>query len=196
MKKVLDKITRATGYKIKITDGWENKLVTVDIQGMTLDDSLRKILRALGNPNNSTVDYSDKKVINIIIFNTAKGTHITKRKEGSQPQNKQYEAMINMDAKSHLQEQESTGNPKAKIDPLDMEVLPPKNPGQRGITIRELKGESNQKQLDPLDVDMEILPPEKPGERGITLRELKRESNQKQLDPLDVEVIPPENVKK
>jgi len=48
-----------------------------------------------------------------------------------------------------------------KVVPLDMEVIPPENPGEKGITARELKqNEANQKQVDPLD--MEVIPPENP----------------------------------
>jgi len=80
-----------------------------------------------------------------------------------------------------------------EIDPKDMEVIPPENPGEKGITARDLKEmESNQEKVVPLD--MEVIPPENPGEKGITARELKQnEANQKQVDPLDMEVIPPEN---
>ena len=59
-----------------------------------------------------------------------------------------------------------------KVDPLDVEVISPKSPGERGITQRELE-ESNKSQatIDPGDV--EVIPPQEPGGRGITVRELE-----------------------
>ena len=80
-----------------------------------------------------------------------------------------------------------------KIDPLDIEVIPPQKPGERGITQRELNAMMAQKaKVDPLDI--EVIPPQKPGERGITQRELNAMMAQKtKVDPLDIEVIPPRN---
>ena len=79
-----------------------------------------------------------------------------------------------------------------KSNPLDQEVIPPQEPGGRGITLRELE-EINKRQahIDPLDV--EVIPPKSPGERGITLREFEEiNKSQANTDPRDLEVIPPE----
>ena len=58
-----------------------------------------------------------------------------------------------------------------KIDPLDLEVIPPKNPGERGVTQRELNAmKANEPKIAPLD--LEVIPPNNPGERGVTQREL------------------------
>jgi hypothetical protein len=58
-----------------------------------------------------------------------------------------------------------------KIDPLDLEVIPPNNPGERGVTQRELNAMmAGEPKIDPLD--LEVIPPENPGEQGVTQREL------------------------
>ena len=52
-----------------------------------------------------------------------------------------------------------------------MEVIPPENDGERGITQRELDTMIElEEKIDPQD--LEVLPPENPGEQGITQREL------------------------
>ena len=78
-----------------------------------------------------------------------------------------------------------------KGDPLDVEVIPPQEPGGRGISQRELdESIKSQANIDPGDV--EVIPPQEPGGRGITRRELEEmEKSQANIDPMDVEVIPP-----
>jgi|GEM_PF-2094497 len=78
------------------------------------------------------------------------------------------------------------------FDPLDIEVIPPDRPGDRGITQRELDQILAKKdKIDPLDI--EVVPPNKPGEKGITQRELNElKSKQEKPDPLSIEVVPPD----
>ena len=79
-----------------------------------------------------------------------------------------------------------------KIDPLDVEVTPPQEPGERGITQRELD-EMNKSQANIDPRDLEVIPPQEPGGRGITQRELEEiNKSQANTDRRDLEVIPPE----
>jgi len=172
LRNVLDKISKATGYKIEITKGWEHKPITVNIQDLPLDKSLRKVIRALGRPSNIIVSYDNIKTIKIKIFDTAGSSSTTKMENYAQLQAKQAEAVLNMGDIPPGQEEGSVENSGTEIDPLDIEVIPPENPGEKGITARELKEmETNQEKVDPLDI--EVIPPGNPGEKGITARELK-----------------------
>ena len=79
-----------------------------------------------------------------------------------------------------------------KSNPLDQEVIPPQEPGGRGITLRELE-EMNKRQANIDPRDLEVIPPQEPGGRGITVRELE-EMNKRQAntDRRDLKLIPPE----
>ena len=64
------------------------------------------------------------------------------------------------------------GKNSQQIDSLDREVIPPKNPGEKGVTLREIQAiRSRHKETNPLD--REVFPPKAPGQRGMTVRELK-----------------------
>jgi hypothetical protein len=71
LKKVLEKISKATGYKIEVTEGWENRLISADFINAPLDTSLKKIIKALGGPSNSIVTYEKSRNIKIIIFESS-----------------------------------------------------------------------------------------------------------------------------
>jgi hypothetical protein len=195
LKMVLKKISNATGYKIEVTEGWENRPVTVDIHGLTLDDSLNKIIRALGNPNNAKINYDNKKVIRINFFDTSKEVSLAQNNNAyNQLQVKQAEAVLNMENMPPIgNEKIAKDSSSSKIDPLDIEILPPSKPGGKGITQRELlKMQGEKKEINPLDI--EVLPPSKPGEKGITQREIQgTQEYREKIDPLDIEVIPPAN---
>lgn len=194
LKKVLDNISRSTGYKIEVSKDWEDKLITIDIQNMTLDDSIKKILRAFGSPNTAIVEHVNQKKIKIDILGKPDEAFIKKGKyDDAQLQAKQAEAMINLVGKSPIKEQPSSARAVSKIDPMDIEVIPPTKPGEKGITLRELDGTKEYREkINPLDV--EVIPPKNPGEKGITIRELKEmRTNKNEINPLDIEVIPPKN---
>lgn len=197
LKLVLEKISKATGYKIEVSEGWENKPVTVDIQTMTLDDSLNKIIRALGSPNNAKINYDNKKVIRINFFDTSKAFQFdSEKKNFNQHQIKQSEAVINIENLPPMGDNKIPKDTATKIDPLDIEVIPPEKLGEKGITVRELKSMGgNKKEINPLDI--EVIPPKKLGEKGVTVRELK-EINTKQtlVKPSEIMIIPPENFDK
>jgi hypothetical protein len=72
LKKVLDKISKSTGYKIEVTEGWGNRLVTTDFINASLDISLKKLLKALGGPSNSIITYENTKKIKINIFESSR----------------------------------------------------------------------------------------------------------------------------
>jgi hypothetical protein len=75
---------------------------------------------------------------------------------------------------------------------LDLEVVPPATPGERGITYQELEQIRKSKpKYDPLD--SEPVPPSKLGGQAITYRELEKiRKSRPKYDPLDFEVVPPD----
>lgn len=179
LSKALDKISKATGYKIEITNGWGNKQLTANLQDLTLDEGLERIIKAVGNPNHAIQRNDRTKKVEIKILDTAKGLSTVnsgKVSTGSYAklQQKQTEAVLNnMDTPSQEQNESAAGDSSSDIDPLDMEVIPPDNPGEKGVTVRDLQEQSSQpqEQVDPLDI--EVIPPDKPGGKGITARELE-----------------------
>lgn len=63
-------------------------------------------------------------------------------------------------------------------DNPDVELLPPENPGQKGLTRAEFEDQRSQrKQLSPSEY--EILPPDEPGGRGLTLAEFNQQRSLK-----------------
>ena len=49
-------------------------------------------------------------------------------------------------------ELKATESNKMKIDPLDIEIIPPDKPGEKGLTERDIRAlEMNNKQNDSLD---------------------------------------------
>jgi len=81
-----------------------------------------------------------------------------------------------------------------KVDPLDVEVIPPQEPGGRGITQGILE-EINKSQVNIDPGDLEVIPPESPGGKGMTAREL--EALTRQLERNDDQtsiLIPPDNL--
>ena len=81
-----------------------------------------------------------------------------------------------------------------QVDPLDVEVIPPQEPGGRGITQRELE-ESNKRQATIDPGDLEVIPPDSPGGAGMTARELEALTRQQERnDDRTSILVPPDNV--
>ena len=84
-------------------------------------------------------------------------------------------------------------NSKKFDSPLGMvEVIPPDEPGTKGVTQREIDAIlAQQEKIDPLD--KEVIPPDEPGEKGTSQRELNAIKSQRgEIISLDIEVIPPD----
>lgn len=161
IKEVLKKISEATGYKITLNKEWAELSVTANLKNLSIDESLKEVLR---NSNNVVITNEKEKTISIIIY---KVNHPATVQEGA------------------------NGRIGKSTNPLDVEVIPPTVPGEKGITQSELDSIiAMQKKVDPLDV--EVIPPTVPGQRGITQRELNAlMERENKVDSLDVEVIPP-----
>jgi hypothetical protein len=68
VKEIFSKISRATGYKIEITKGWDDKTLTANLKKVNLEDGLREIMRIMGGPNYSLIINESKKKVEIRIF--------------------------------------------------------------------------------------------------------------------------------
>jgi hypothetical protein len=85
--------------------------------------------------------------------------------------------------------------PQVASDPDLMEVIPPRRPGEPGVTLGEIKAlraAQSEQQVDPQL--REVIPPRRPGEPGVTMREIKAlraAQSEQQADPQLREVIPP-----
>ena len=71
LNEVLLKISKATGYQIEITKDWENRILTVNLDKLTLEEGIKKIIRVLGNPNYTLVTDDSIKKVKIEIFETS-----------------------------------------------------------------------------------------------------------------------------
>jgi hypothetical protein len=165
LSKALDKISKATGYKIAITNGWGNKSLTADLQDLTLDEGLERIIKAIGNPNHAIQRNDRTKKVEIKILDTVKGSSSsasTLTKSYAQLQQKQTEAVLNsMDSTPQEQSDTTTADANSKVDPLDLEVIPPEVKGGKGVTEREITTiKKVEKEEEPSA--SEIIPPDSP----------------------------------
>jgi hypothetical protein len=171
---VLDKISSDTGHKILVNREWADLPVTARLHNVTVEEGLRRLLK---NFNYALVFQDNEKRISIEIHGFSSNIEPVERT-----------AVKQRERQALLQEKE--------VDSRKLEVIPPAEPGGRGITEGELEAlEALREKIDP--GDLEVLPPEEPEGRGITQRELKAlEALRKKTDPGELEVIPPPEPKK
>jgi hypothetical protein len=161
---VLNKISKLTGYEIAVTGKWTYLPITVSIKNASIHKALNKLLRKF---NHTIVVDDSKKKVTLTLYDPG----VTPR-----------------------QQKDIVSTRQKAADPLDVEVIPPKKVGERGVTQRQLEEmRKSQKTIDPLDI--EVIPSQTVGERGVTQRQLEAmKKSQKTIDPLDIEVIPPQKV--
>jgi hypothetical protein len=80
----------------------------------------------------------------------------------------------------------------------NIEILPPAEPGEKGVSYAEIEKtiKRNQQALDQMSPDeIEVLPPNKPGKKGVSMAEITAIQEQnKKLDVIcseEIEVLPP-----
>jgi hypothetical protein len=187
LKSVLNDITQKTGYTFTVDSRWQNLPVTVSLNNVALHQALRVILKDFtiaiiqDNPRQKHIAI----IIGDIVSSHTGSLNIDA--EGGYPN-----PIVPENAHDSIRQE------KEADDPLDMEVLPPDQPGGKGVTLRELQNaESRDEEKEADDpLDMEVIPPDQPGGKGVTLRELQnaesRDEEKNTDDPLDMEVIPPD----
>ena len=151
LKVVLGKITKLTGYTIRVNEKWADLPITASMQNVTIEEALKKIL-----DNYALIIENTQKYISIFICGPIRSSNnkqvITLEKPGEGGITKRELNAIMANQK--------------KIDPLNLEVIPPTEPGGKGITQREIDAiRSQQEKIDPLD--LEVIPPTEPDGKGI-----------------------------
>jgi type II secretory pathway component GspD/PulD (secretin) len=157
LNKVLNTISKSSGYTITVSSEWENRQVTAHLEGVTLEQGLKKIIRLMGNPNHVIISNEKEKRIDIKIYDTepdySKGMRTSSIEDPLDmeviPPEKEGGRGITVRELQAMQTEQR--------DPLDMEVIPPDKEGGRGITERELQAMQTENiSLDPSD---DVLPP-------------------------------------
>jgi hypothetical protein len=167
LRGVLETISKAVGYEITVNEGWANMVLTVRIDGLELENALKRIIAALGNPSYSILTDREKRKTEIRFYADAP----VQIEEGAQARTE------------HLESEAAS---------LDVEVVPPEEPGQGGVTRIEFNRMVAMNK--PVDLGtLEVIPPEGPGDKGMTHGELERLLKRNQpVDQRKAEVIPPE----
>ena len=154
--KVLEKVSRITGYKITVNKEGLDFPVTASLRNVSVYEGLRRIL---GSLNHSIISNDKEKKISVVIV----AKDIQKKKKGVLSVHKEIDPLdhevtppIRPGERGITQrELNAMQSLQKEIDPLDMEVTPPVRPGERGMTLRELNAlESHRQKIDPLDHEM------------------------------------------
>jgi hypothetical protein len=164
---VLQEISEATGYEITIDSEHAQLPITVSLKNVTVHEALRRIFGRLSKY--MVINDAAKKIsLNIVDANG--------KKIGAGQMSDQV-AVVGK-----------------KTDPVDVEVVPPAEPGGGSFTQREVEAiRARQVKIDPMEI--EEVPPANPGEKSFTLREIEAiRSKQKETVPKQIEEVPPENM--
>jgi hypothetical protein len=65
---VLEKISKASGYAITINEGWRNKVVTVRLENVTVEEGVKSLIDALGRPSHLLLYDRTQKKIEIVMI--------------------------------------------------------------------------------------------------------------------------------
>jgi hypothetical protein len=79
---VLDKISKASGYTITVNEGWRNKVITLHLENVTVEEGLKTLIDALGRPSHLLLyDQTQKKVDIVMIPGGSGGSDSSARLE-------------------------------------------------------------------------------------------------------------------
>ena len=65
---VLEKISKASGYEITINEGWKNKVITVRLENVTVEEGLKSLIEVLGRPSHLLLYDETQKKIEMVMF--------------------------------------------------------------------------------------------------------------------------------
>ena len=161
---VFNKISKLTAYEIEVSEHWAHLSVTASIKNASIHEAFNRVLRKFNHT--IVVDDLQKKVV-VSIYDPGPAT---------------------------IQQGRIILSRQEEIDPLDVEVTPPQECGERGITQREVDEiDKSQANIDP--GDLEVIPPDSPGGAGMTARELEALTRQQERnDDRTSILVPPDNV--
>ena len=82
---VLDKISKASGYTITVNEGWRNKVITVRLENVTVEEGLKALIDALGRPSHLLLYDQTQKKIDIVMIPGASGASDSSARSDPQP---------------------------------------------------------------------------------------------------------------
>jgi len=154
---LLEKISINTGYQIELVGEWPDNAINVKMQGVSLEDGLKRIIKELGSISHALVFDNSTKKIRIVRF-----------QEGLDPDiSGTYESLP-------TPEGADTGAETANQQVEDEAVSPPSPDGEPGLTRSQLAAikDEHRAQLLSQTGDTEISPSSEYGP-GLTIDELE-----------------------
>jgi len=82
---VLERISKASGYTIAINEGWRNKVITVRLENVTVEEGLKSLIDALGRPSHLLLYDRTQKKIEIVMIPGASGSSEPSARPEPQP---------------------------------------------------------------------------------------------------------------
>lgn len=174
---VLKKISNDTDYKITVDPGWAGLPVSVSFKSLPIEQGLRRILL---NMNHSIIFNEADHCIFIVIKSFLNGEEF---QAGGRVK------MVDEGPSGAVRS--SAAYYKNFINPGDIQVIPPTETGEPGMTLKEHKEiEAHWVEISPDDI--EVIPPAEHVEKGVTLKEIRAQQNLKKTAGFkDKELVPP-----
>lgn len=175
---VLKQISDETDYQLTIDPKWNDVPITASFKMLPIELGLRRIL--------SDLNYS-------LSFNDAERRifiHVKSFRDDAVP--KESPQIKAADDPLPWASPPSDANSRSIINPGDIQVIPPSEPGRAGLTLKEIqKTEAQRVEISPEDI--EVIPPGKAGGKGVSLREINAyQSLQKPAEFNEAELLPPD----
>ena len=199
----LEIVGALAGRPIEVTGAIGDRRISVNLQSVTLEKALDRILYRL---NYVVVWTSDDRLSIRILDSTSE--HSEGPAGPTEPSGEGDDTTFWYPADETdvlppgapgeppvtIEDLERSAALAATLDPDEGEVVPPSSPEEAGITQAELDFEAEIRPiLDPSEI--EVLPPERPGEPGLSLAEFQAIiSGRPVLSPSEIEVLPPDEL--
>jgi hypothetical protein len=174
LHEVLAKISRATGYHIEITKSWENKPITTNLKNSTLEESIKKIINLMGNPNHAIVKNDRLTRVEIIIFDASSSYSSVGTNRLAEHRQKHTKEVRSRGTALERQSESARVDAGGETDFSGMVVAPPEVERETGSPGRKL----------------EEAPPGFATQQDILERE-SMEVNKKE-EPPEIEIVPQE----
>ena len=178
-EKVIRQLSRLSGYKIEIDQGYDNMPISLDIQSVDLNRALIEVLRSLRVANHAILMDEDNKTAAIIIFPSSDDAY------SSLASNHGSGKARNGTGAVHV-EQIKQDYYNRNVSPNDI-VSPPSEDGRRpGITRHELETikENYKNRKKQMPKDTVVSPPSPDGGPGATLAEVEKIKQEYRLNKL------------
>jgi hypothetical protein len=181
LKEVFRQITKATGYDIRVNPEWETFPVSVRTECDSAETCLKRILGSIKNLNYAIISQEKKKTIWIFVKMDGIATSAYAASIADNPAR----------PPKMLEKPQTFEDYLKNADPKLIEVIPPKNSGEKGVTLDQMRSFALEtEKIDPKVA--EVIPPLQPGKKGVTLESMQAlKASQKNINHKDSEAIPP-----